>query len=121
MFVVIPSEWYENSPMIIYESFAMGKPIIAASTGGITELIRHKVDGMLYEMGNVEELRNCIAYMLRHKEQLAKFGQAGRVRVDEEFNPQAHYQEVLKLYHTLLPTSDVEKMPLQVRADYVPS
>lgn len=109
MFLVIPSEWYENSPMVIYESFAMGKPIIGAKTGGITELIRHKVDGLLYEMGNVEELRNCIDYMLRHQEEIPKFGQAGRDRVESEFDSETHYQKILDIYHSLLPKSRAEQ------------
>jgi len=106
MFVVIPSEWYENSPMVIYESFAMGKPLIGAKTGGITELIRHKVDGLLYEMGNVEELAKCIDYMLTHKEIIPKFGEAGRARVKSEFNPESHYEQVLNIYESLIPESN---------------
>ena len=103
MFVVIPSEWYENSPMVIYESFAMGKPLIGAKTGGITELIRHKVDGLLYEMGNVEELTECINYMITHKDKIPKFGQAGRKRVEDEFDPESHYQLISNIYESLIP------------------
>ena len=34
-FVVVPSEWYENAPMSILESFAYGKPVIGTRIGGI--------------------------------------------------------------------------------------
>ena len=36
-FVVVPSEWYDNSPLVIYESFSMGKPVIASIMGGMPE------------------------------------------------------------------------------------
>ena len=44
---VLPSEWYENCPMSILESFAYGKPVIGADIGGIPELINQEVDGFL--------------------------------------------------------------------------
>ena len=34
--VILPSIWYENQPLSILESFAMGKPVIASDLGGMT-------------------------------------------------------------------------------------
>ena len=109
MFVVLPSEWYENSPMVIYESFAMGKPVIGSKTGGITELIRDNVDGLLFEMGNVNELRDCIQYLLTHPQKIVEFGRNGRLRAESEFNPEKHLQEILNLYHSLTDKSIPDK------------
>jgi len=36
---VVPSRWYDNSPMVIYESYAHGTPVLGADIGGIPELI----------------------------------------------------------------------------------
>jgi glycosyltransferase involved in cell wall biosynthesis len=36
---VVPSRWYDNSPMVIYESYAHGTPVLGAEIGGIPELI----------------------------------------------------------------------------------
>ena len=52
-FVIVPSEWYDNSPLVIYESFAYGKPVIGARMGGIPELIDHNENGFHFEAGNV--------------------------------------------------------------------
>jgi glycosyltransferase involved in cell wall biosynthesis len=40
-FVVVPSEWYENCPMVVLEAMAMGKPVIGSAIGGIPEQIDH--------------------------------------------------------------------------------
>ena len=42
IFVVVPSEWYENNPFSIIEAFAMGKTVVGANIGGIPELV---IDG----------------------------------------------------------------------------
>jgi glycosyltransferase involved in cell wall biosynthesis len=49
--VVVPSLCYENSPTIIYESFAAGVPVLASNMGGIPELIQEGENGFLFEPG----------------------------------------------------------------------
>jgi glycosyltransferase involved in cell wall biosynthesis len=54
-FVVVPSEWFENNPMTIIESFTLGKPVIASAIGGIPELVTTGT-GLVFEPGNVKDL-----------------------------------------------------------------
>lgn len=58
--VVVPSVWMENSPLVIYESFAMGVPVIGSDIGGIPELVQHGSQGYLFEPENDAELADCI-------------------------------------------------------------
>ena len=55
--LVVPSLWWENSPIVIHEAFAAGIPVIAARAGGMAELVTDGRDGLLFELGNAEELR----------------------------------------------------------------
>ena len=41
MFVVIPSEWYENFPVSVLEAFSLKKPVIASNIGGLPELAKN--------------------------------------------------------------------------------
>ncbi|MEW6075196.1 MAG: glycosyltransferase family 4 protein [Candidatus Omnitrophota bacterium] len=54
--LVVPSLWYENSPLVIQEAFGAGVPVIASDIGGIPELVRHKKNGILVEPGNSSSL-----------------------------------------------------------------
>lgn len=54
--LVVPSLWYENAPLVIYEAFAAKTPVIAADLGGMAEAIAHEVNGLLFERANVDEL-----------------------------------------------------------------
>jgi glycosyltransferase involved in cell wall biosynthesis len=58
-FVVVPSEWYENNPMTIIESFALGKPVIASKIGGIPELLNLNT-GFLFEPSSKMSLLEVI-------------------------------------------------------------
>ena len=59
-FVVVPSEWYDNSPLVIYESFSMGKPVIATRLGGMPELIDDNINGYLFSPGDINQLTEKI-------------------------------------------------------------
>jgi len=50
--VILPSIWWENSPMVIQEAFVNGRPVIASDIGGMKEKITHEVDGLHFEARN---------------------------------------------------------------------
>lgn len=58
--LVVPSIWYENTPLVIYSAQAAGCPIIATNLGGMSEVVHHEVNGLLFEKGNVIELAKAI-------------------------------------------------------------
>jgi glycosyltransferase involved in cell wall biosynthesis len=54
--LVVPSIYYENYPTIMLIALAYRIPVIASNIGGIAEVIRHGINGFLFETGNVDEL-----------------------------------------------------------------
>ncbi len=54
--LVVPSLWYENAPLVIYEAFAAKTPVIATDLGGMAEAVTHEVNGLLFERGNADDL-----------------------------------------------------------------
>lgn len=102
MFVVLPSEWYENLPFSVIESFALGKPVVGANIGGIPELIRNEKTGMLFEPGNVDDLKKNILYLLDNSEKISKMGRTARTYIEQDLNPKNHYRELIKIYNEVL-------------------
>lgn len=47
-FSVVPSEWYENNPMSVLESFGAGTPVLGADIGGIPELVLPGSTGLIF-------------------------------------------------------------------------
>ncbi len=102
MFVIIPSEWYENFPFAVLEAFALGKPVIGSNIGGLPELIKDKFNGLLFEIKNVDDLADKIQYLLENKEIIPTLGKNARSLVEERYNPQIHYQELMKVYEKVI-------------------
>ena len=50
--VVVPSVWWENSPMVIQEAFVCRRPLIVSDIGGMAEKVRDGVDGYHVQAGN---------------------------------------------------------------------
>lgn len=50
--VLVPSIWWENSPMVIQEAFSFGKPVVCSDIGGMKEKVTHGVNGLHVSYGN---------------------------------------------------------------------
>lgn len=58
--VVVPSIWWENSPMVIQEAFCCGRPVICSGIGGMAEKVRDGVDGLHFEARNPTDLADVL-------------------------------------------------------------
>lgn len=58
--LVVPSIWYENTPLVIYSAHAAGTPVIATNLGGMSEIVHHEVNGLLFEKGDAKGLSALI-------------------------------------------------------------
>ncbi|WP_426955043.1 glycosyltransferase [Muricoccus radiodurans] len=52
--VVVPSIWYENAPLVVLEAFRHRRPVICGDAGGMAELVRDGVDGLHAPIGDAE-------------------------------------------------------------------
>jgi len=100
--VVVPSTWYENSPHVILEAFALGKPVLGARIGGIPEYIEENVTGLLYEYSNVDELSEKINMLMEQQSLCEEMGRAARKIAEMKYNPKTHYGEVMKVVKQVL-------------------
>lgn len=98
LFTVIPSEWYENNPRSVLESFALGKPVIGARIGGIPELVKDGKTGLLFTPASSEDLKAKISALLQKKPAIISLGKNARQFVEEEFNPEIHYSGLMRIY-----------------------
>jgi GT2 family glycosyltransferase/glycosyltransferase involved in cell wall biosynthesis len=62
--LIVPSIWPENSPCVIREAFAAGLPVVAASVGGVPELVEHERGGLLFQAGDSDDLRLALRRLL---------------------------------------------------------
>jgi len=95
---VLPAQWYEPFGLTVLESFAQRRPVIASRIGALPELIDDGIDGLLFEPGNTDELRERIVNLSNDKQRADAMGNAGRAKLDERFSPETHYHELIRVY-----------------------
>ncbi len=102
-FLVIPSEWYENNPMVGIEALSMGKPIIGANIGGIPELINHEKNGFLFEPKNIDDLVKTInkANSLNDKS-YERLSMNARLFAEKYFDRHEHYIALMNTYKQVI-------------------
>ena len=98
MFVVLPSEWFENNPFAILEAFASGKPVLASHIGGIPELVKDLETGFTFTPGAADELREKIQYFLTHPQFLAELGENARKFVEHSYCPEKYFHHLMHIY-----------------------
>lgn len=68
--LVVPSLWYENTPLIIHQAHAAKVPVIASDLGGMNDVVIDGQNGYLFEAGNVKQLSTIIESLIEDPIQL---------------------------------------------------
>ncbi len=68
--LVVPSMWYENTPFVVLEALCAGVPVIGSRVDGIAEAIEEGADGLLFDRGDVDGLRDAMATVADRPERL---------------------------------------------------
>lgn len=117
--VVLASEWYENAPMGVLESYALGKPVIGARIGGIPELIREGETGRGFVSGDVDSLAHALReFADRPDGVLREMGARARRWAEEDFNAQIYRERIDEIYRELGVgrVSERESLPIYDKA-----
>ncbi|MBP3194016.1 glycosyltransferase [Natronogracilivirga saccharolytica] len=63
-----------GSPTKLFEYMILGVPILASNVGQTSNIIKHKVNGYIYEAGNNRDLINKMNYLLNNKTERQRVG-----------------------------------------------
>lgn len=95
---VAPSRWWDNAPLAIYESFALGVPVLGANIGGIPEQIRPGVTGELFRPDSVEDLADKLTALLADRPRLARMGANALAFSRQELGLENHLDRLTALF-----------------------
>jgi glycosyltransferase involved in cell wall biosynthesis len=71
--LVVPSIWYENAPLTIHEALMASVPVITSNIGGMKELVRHGENGLLFQVGDSNDLKIKMQMIIDNPDLLNKF------------------------------------------------
>jgi glycosyltransferase involved in cell wall biosynthesis len=64
--ILVPSIWWENSPVVIQEALRNRRPIICSDIGGMAEKVRDGIDGLHFAAGNPSALAALIRKIIQN-------------------------------------------------------
>lgn len=97
LFVVCPSEWYENYPFSVIESLLFYKPVIGSDMGGIPELILNGETGYIHKAGDSDQLRNYMLELWNNPSLAKQMGEKARNFIVEKVNFETHWNIIKNL------------------------
>ncbi|HEY8404250.1 MAG TPA: N-acetyl-alpha-D-glucosaminyl L-malate synthase BshA [Flavobacteriales bacterium] len=100
---ILPSE-SESFGLSALEAMACGVPVISTNTGGLPEVNRHGVTGMMSDVGDVEDMARNAIFILEDNARHEKFRRNALARV-KDFSLEKILPQYIALYNSVLTTA----------------
>lgn len=100
--VVFPST-EPHFPRPVMEAAVMGKPVVASNIGGVNEIVKHGVTGLLVEPGNADLLADALINLLSDGTGKAEqMGEEAYRRARETFDARVNSGRIFSIYRQLI-------------------
>jgi glycosyltransferase involved in cell wall biosynthesis len=94
----------EGFGIAVVEAMAMGKAVVATTTGGLPEVVAHEDTGLLVPPGDAESLAAAVISLLKDRVRREQMGVSGKARAQERFSLDASVAHMEQLYGDVLGT-----------------
>ncbi len=91
----------EGIPRCVMEAMAAGVPVIASKIPGCTDIVRHEINGLLFEVGNHDELARHMHALMQDPALRQRLCSSARKTVEREFSAQRMADEYRALFLSL--------------------
>lgn len=100
--LVVPSIWYENTPLVIYSAQAAKCPVIASNLGGMAEVVKNDINGLLFEPGDIAGLAVLLEKVCSDRSILPRLSRrAGMPKSSRQYAA-----DVEQIYRELVPVAE---------------
>lgn len=98
LFTIIPSEWYDNLPNTLLESYALKKCVIATNIGSLSENVIENETGLLFKYKDANDLLNKVEELFISTEKTIAMGNKARDLIEQKFNSKNHVEKLVELF-----------------------
>lgn len=95
-YFILPT-YEEGMPMTILEAFSYGKPVITTPVGSIPEVVTHEKNGILFNPGDVETLKNVLFSVINDRSSYDHMSRNAKATA-VDYYPESIKKELESLY-----------------------
>ena len=92
----------QTFPNTVLESLALGCPIVAANVGGIPEIVRDDVNGLLHRASDPVDLASKIIRLMKAPKMAATLGQQGAIDCQRAYHPEVIAARTVDFYRRVI-------------------
>ena len=96
--LVFPS-LFEGFGIVILEAFAAKKPVLVANVRPLSDIVEHKISGLIVPAHNENEWAKAIELIIKDPENANEMGNAGRNVLEKQYDPHTMQDKLIKMYH----------------------
>jgi glycosyltransferase involved in cell wall biosynthesis len=93
---IVPSIWYENSPLTVLEAFSVGVPVISSDIGGLSEIVLKDAGSETFSPGNSAQLSERLVELWSRRDSVGEMSRKARTAYLERFTPEVHMSGYFK-------------------------
>ncbi len=94
--LVFPSVWEENAPIVLREALLAGRPVVASDVGGVPEVVKDMINGLLFDPFKSGDLQGKVRRLLEEPGLLERL--AAGARETEIDTMEEHADSLIGLY-----------------------
>lgn len=102
---VMPSRAREGLPKAVIEAMAQSRAVIVSDAGGLPELVRHNIDGLVVPAGDAQALAQALTRLMGDAELRKRLGGSAKERIKNDFSIVKTVNRVFTLYQELMRAS----------------
>lgn len=99
--ILVVCSQHESLPMVIAESMAAGKTVVASAVGGIPEMIDHDKNGYLFNLTQPTQLEDILTDLHGNNKKIKKIGNQARIKASRYQNETVAKETILFYKHIL--------------------
>lgn len=103
--VIVPSIWWENSPLVIQEAFGHRRPVICSDIGGMAEKVTNGVNGLHFRAGDSRSLAQTIQAAVS----TPGLWETLRRGIPQVHSMQRHMDVIKSIYNSVLETPTIKE------------
>jgi glycosyltransferase involved in cell wall biosynthesis len=106
LFTLVPSEWYDNLPNTILESYAFKKCVVATNIGSLKEAVINEETGLLFDYKDSASLRSKIEILFHNTDLARQYGANAYEKINTLYSETTHYQHLIEVFENVMAKSE---------------